>query len=200
MSDGRQDSPRRIPRARTTMGNQGADRRCAASGSRYRLHVAVSDVGDLVTSAGGWLCDRIEAGWDVNVAVGEPRDLRPLQILGVTAVVADQGFESLSDQGEVTEIAFAATAFEHDELLRRQVLKVLDQGATEVSIWGTTIPSRLEGRVHRLQHRLSVVSRAFKEHAVAAAAIPDTEINAIEEIYSSAPWYDTSVNSLREDA
>jgi hypothetical protein len=114
--------------------------------------------------------------------------------------VTDQGFESVSDRGEVAAIAFAAEAFDRDELLRRQVLKVLDQAATEVNVWGKTLPSRLEGRVHRLQHRLSVVSRAFKAHAVAAAAIPGADIGATEDLYSSAPWYDASVNNLREDA
>jgi hypothetical protein len=56
------------------------------SNIRYRLCVVARDVGELVDLAGGWICDRILAGWDVSVAVSEPRDLRPLQILGVTLV------------------------------------------------------------------------------------------------------------------
>jgi hypothetical protein len=181
------------------MGNQNALKRSTTSYTRYRLLVVVSDVGDLVTSAGGWICDRIQTGWDVSVAVTEPRDLRPLQILGVTAVVTGQGLESISDRGEVAAIAFAAEAFDRDELLRRRVLKALDQGATEINIWGKTLPIGLEGRVHRLQHRLSVASRAFKAHAVAAASIPGANIGATEDLYCSVRWYDASVDSLRED-
>jgi uncharacterized protein YlxP (DUF503 family) len=182
------------------MGNQNALKRSATSYTRYQLFVAISDVGEFVASAGGWICDRIQAGWDVSVAVTEPHDLRPLQILGITTVVTDQEFESLSDRGEVAAIAFAAEAFDRDEILRRQVLKALDQGATEVNIWGKALPSGLEGRVHRLQHRLSVASRAFKAHAVAAASIPGANIGATEDLYCSVRWYDASVDSLREDA
>jgi uncharacterized protein YlxP (DUF503 family) len=182
------------------MGNQNALKRSATSYTRYRLFVVISDVRELVASAGGWICDRIQAGWDVSVAVTEPHDLRPLQILGITTVVTDQEFEPLSDRGEVAAIAFAAEAFDRDELLRRQVLKALDQGATEINIWGKTLPIGLEGRVHRLQHRLSVASRAFKAHAVAAASIPGANIGATEDLYCSVRWYDASVDSLREDA
>jgi hypothetical protein len=182
------------------MGNQNALKRSATSYTRYRLFVAISDVGELVASAGGWICDRIQAGWDVSVAVTEPHNLRPLQILGITNVVTDQEFESLSDRGEVAAIAFAAEAFDRDELLRLRVLKALDQGPTEINIWGTTLPFGLEGRVHRLQHRLSIASRAFKAHAVAAASIPGANIGATEDLYCSVRWYDASVDSVREDA
>jgi hypothetical protein len=182
------------------MGHPGPQRLSVITSTRYQLFVVASDVGELVVAAGGWICDRIQAGWDVSVAVTEPHDLRPLQILGITTVVTDQGFESISDRGEVAAIAFAAEAFDRDELLRSLVLNVLDQGAIEVNIWGENLPSRLEGRVHRLQHRLSVVSRAFKTHAVAAAPIPGADISATEDLYSSAPHLGASVNNLREDA
>jgi uncharacterized protein YlxP (DUF503 family) len=182
------------------MGNQNALKRSATSCNRYRLFIAISDVRELVASAGGWICDRIQAGWDVSVAVTEPHDLRPLQILGITTVLTDQEFEPLSNRGEVAAIAFAAEAFDRDELLRRQVLKALDQGATEISIWGKTLPSGLEGRVHRLQHRLSITSRAFKAHAVAAVPFPIAAISATENLYSSASCCAASVNNLREDA
>jgi uncharacterized protein YlxP (DUF503 family) len=182
------------------MGNQNALKRSATSYTRYRLFVVISDVREFVASAGGWICDRIQAGWDVSVAVTEPHDLRPLQILGITAVVTDQGFESLSDRGEVAVIAFAAEAFDRDELLRRQVIKVLDHGASEVTIWGEILPIGLEGRVHRLQHRLSIASRAFKAHAVAAVPFPIAAISATEDLYSSASCCAASVNNLREDA
>jgi hypothetical protein len=172
------------------MGYQRVVRLSTTSHPRYRLFVAASDVGEVVASAGGWMCDRIQAGWDVIVAVSESRDLRPLQILGVTTVVTGHGFQSIGDRGEATAIGIASEAFDHNELLCREVLNVLDQGATEVIIWGGTIPSSLEGRVHRMQHRLSGAARAFKTHAVAAAAIPAAEVSATEEFFSSARCYD----------
>ena len=52
------------------MGYQRVVRLSTTSYTRYRLFVAASDVGELVASAGGWICDHIQAGWDVTVAVG----------------------------------------------------------------------------------------------------------------------------------
>lgn len=169
------------------MGYQRVARPSAVNHTRYRLLVVASDVGELVAAAGGWMCDRIQAGWDVGVAVGESRDLRPLQILGVTTVVTGHGFESTSDGGEAAAIAIASEAFDHNELLRREVHKVLARGDTEVIIWGATAPTRLEGRVHRLRYQLSGAARAFKTHAVAAASMPSGDVSATEDLFSSAP-------------
>lgn len=176
------------------MGRRDVVRNLEFSHTRYRLCIAASDVDELVASAGGWMYDRIQAGWDVSVTIAEPRDLRPLQILGATTVVTEHGFESLNNRGGTAAIAFASEAFDHNELLRGEVLKALEQAGTEVTIWGATIPNQLEGRIHRLQHRLSLAARAFKAHAVAAAPIPDADISATEDLYSSAPWYGASAD------
>lgn len=42
----------------------------------YELAVLPVDVADAVRSAGGWLCDRVRAGWKVNVFVDEGADGR----------------------------------------------------------------------------------------------------------------------------
>lgn len=175
------------------MGHQRAVRRSTIVYTRYRLCVAATDVGELVASAGGWMCDRIQAGWDVSVAVTKPRDLRPLRILGVTSVVTEYGFESLSHAGEIAAIALASESFDHNEHLRGAVLKVLDHGG-EVTIWGATIPSQLDGRVRGSQYRLSSVARALKTHAIAAAEIPAADISETEDLHIAAPWYDASAN------
>ena len=57
------------------------------SGSvKYRLDVVASSAADVVGSIGGWLYDRVRAGWDVNVLLAQECDDRPLQILGMHAV------------------------------------------------------------------------------------------------------------------
>jgi hypothetical protein len=160
--------------------------------TRYQLCVVAHDVGDLVASAGGWMCDRIHAGWDVSVAVAQPRDLRPLQILGVNPLVADQGFESISQGVGTAAIAIAPEIFENNEHIRAEVLETLDHGGTEVTLWGTAIPGELHGRVDRRQHRLSGAAQAFKAHALAAAAIPPGTVGATEDLYSAGPWFDAS--------
>jgi hypothetical protein len=40
------------------------------------------------------------------------------------------------------------------------------------------------------QHQLSGAARAFKAHALAAAAVPAATIGATEDMYSTEPWYD----------
>src|SRR5215208_5723706 len=63
------------------------DRLTASAGRvlRYQLNDVAATTEDVVESAGGWLCDRAKAGWDVNVLVAEGVDPRPLTILGATA-------------------------------------------------------------------------------------------------------------------
>ena len=39
---------------------------------RYRLDVVAANVADVVKFAGGWLVDRVMAGWDVTVLIGRP--------------------------------------------------------------------------------------------------------------------------------
>ena len=178
------------------MAHQGRKRLSVISSTRYQLCVVAHDVGELVDLAGGWMCDRTLAGWDVSVALSEPHDLRPLQILGVTTLLTHQRFTSINDGGATTSIAVAPGILENNDHIRAVVLQALDQPATEVTVWGPgpSIPSDLHGQLARRQHRLSGAARAFKAHALAAAAIPDAAINATEHMYGTEPWYDASVD------
>lgn len=51
-----------------------------------RIVVRAADTADVITSAGGWICDHVMAGWAVEVwlpeAAADGTDLRPLAILG----------------------------------------------------------------------------------------------------------------------
>jgi hypothetical protein len=174
------------------MGQQGRKRLSELSSTRYQLCVAAHDVRELVDLAGGWMCDRVLAGWDVSVALSEPHDLRPLQILGVTTLVTDQRFAAINDGGTTASIAVTPGIFENDDHIRGVVLHALDQPAIEVTFWGPSIPSDFQDQLARRQHRLSGAARAFKAHALAAAAIPGATINATENLYSTARWYDAS--------
>jgi hypothetical protein len=174
------------------MGHQGFPL-SGVSNIRYQLCVVARDVGELVDVAGGWICDRILAGWDVSVAVSEPRDLRPLQILGVT-VMTQQRLSLISDDSGAASIAIAPGIFENNNHIRSEVLEALDRGGNEVTFAGPSLPSELGGRLAKRQHRLSGAARAFKAHALAAASVPHAAINGTEKLYSSAPWYDACTN------
>ena len=169
------------------MGHQGRKRLSVISPTRYQLCVVAHDVGELVDLAGGWMCDLTLAGWDVSVALSEPHDLRPLQILGVTTLLTHQRFVSINDGGATASIAVAPGIFDSNDHIRGVVLHALDQPAIEVTFWGPSIPSDLHGQLATRQHRLSGAARAFKAHALAAAAVPDVAISATEDLYSTAP-------------
>ena len=64
---------------------------------RYRLDVVAASAADVVQSAGGWLYDRVMAGWEVTALVPHGCDTRPLRILGVQASDADPRF-ALADR------------------------------------------------------------------------------------------------------
>src|SRR5580692_6172670 len=75
---------------------------------RYRLDVVAASAVDVVQSAGGWLYDRVMAGWEVTVLLPDSRDTRSLRILGVR--VLDLESEETSS-GTSQSLAVSAEAF-----------------------------------------------------------------------------------------
>ena len=177
------------------MGHQGGKWLSVISSTRYQLCVVAHDVAELVDLAGGWMCDRALAGWDLSVALPEPYDLRPLQIIGVTTLLSHQRFASINDGDTTTSIAVTPGIVENNDHIRGVVLRALDQPAIEVTFWGPSIPSDLHGQLARRQYRLSGAARAFKAQALAAAAVPAAAISPTEDLYGTPPWYDASVDS-----
>ena len=148
----------------------------------YDLTVVASDVVDVVTGAGGWLYDRVRAGWRVTVVVPAFSDVRPLDILGVTTVTAGRQARQLST--EPAALAVSARAFGVDAELKRHVARALEQGTTEVTMWGDHAAA---GAVP-VQFRLSPAARAFKAHALTAAGVSAT-VSGTEQFHSCALWY-----------
>jgi hypothetical protein len=66
-------------------------------------------------------------------------------------------------------LAAAADLFGCDSRVRQGVLQALDQGVTEVTLWGETWPAELDDSVGLVQHRLSMAAKIFKAQALAAA-------------------------------
>ncbi|MGA9489272.1 MAG: hypothetical protein WBV80_03340 [Mycobacterium sp.] len=151
---------------------------------RYRLDVVAADVADVVRFAGGWLFDRAMAGWDVTVLVADHPDERPLQILGAQIVDLEYALETAEHRLRPQTLAVAADLFDCDPRVREGVLQALDQGATEVTLWGQTWPAELDDTVGLVQHRLSAAAQAFKAQAFAAAAVSPVSIEPIETFRS----------------
>ncbi len=151
---------------------------------RYRLDVVAADVADVVRFAGGWLFDRAMAGWDVTVLLADHPDERPLRILGVAVLDLEYALATVGHRPPPQTLAAAADLFDCDSRVRQGVLQALDQGATEVTLWGQTWPVELDGSVGLVEHRLSTAAQAFKAQALAAAAISPATIGRTETFRS----------------
>ncbi|EHI12853.1 hypothetical protein [Mycolicibacterium thermoresistibile] len=136
---------------------------------RYRLDVVAHDVVDVVRNAGGWIVDRVMAGWDVTVLTEDRADIRPLQILGVATLPLEDVLASWEGRPHPQTVAVAADLFDRDPRVRRGVLGALEQGHTEVTLWGDRWPAELSDGIGAVQHQLSAAARAFKAQALAAA-------------------------------
>jgi hypothetical protein len=147
---------------------------------RYRLDVVAADVADVVRFAGGWLFDRTMAGWDVTVLVADHPDERPLQILGAATLDLEYALATVGHRPPPQTLAAAADLFGCDSRVRQGVLQALDQGATEVTLWGQTWPVELDSHVGLVEHRLSAAAQAFKAQALAAAGISLASVGPVE--------------------
>jgi hypothetical protein len=167
------------------VGGVGHTRLCADGlDMRYRLDVVALSVLEVVTHAGGWLCDRVMAGWDVTVRVADHADERPLQILGAQTLDFDDALASVDYRPRPHALAVATDLFGSDLRVRQGLLKVLDDGLTEVTLWGETWPAELDDNFDSVQHRLSTAARLFKAHALAAAGTPNVSVGFSETFRS----------------
>lgn len=137
---------------------------------RYRLDVVAANAADAVKFAGGWMYDRVMAGWDVTVLLADRTDERPLHILGVETADLEAALAMWSDRPHPQTVAVAADLFANNERVRQGVLGALEQGLTEVTLWGDTWPAELNDSVGPVAHHLSAAARAFKSQALTAAS------------------------------
>jgi hypothetical protein len=150
---------------------------------RYQLNVVASTACDVVQSAGGWLCDRARAGWDVNVMVADG-DPRPLTILGATALDLNDGFlPMVRSASRVGALAVSADLLASDTRVCNEVLRVLKHGLTEVAVWGKQWPAELGRQAEPVQHRVSSAARAFKAYALIAADVSADSVTPTETLY-----------------
>ncbi len=153
---------------------------------RYRLDIVAPSVAEAVRNAGGWIFDRVMAGWDVNVLLTEPGGTRPLTILGAQTVDFESVLAAGDDQPHPQALAVAADLVDTDARVREGVLRALDYGMTEVALWGGAQPIDLDRSVDSVEHRLSSAARLFKAQALAAAAVEDVAVAATESFHSGA--------------
>lgn len=71
-----------------------------------------------------------------------------------------------------------AELFNTDDRVRQGLLNVLEQGRTEVTLWGEGCPGELS--ISPVQHELSAAARAFKAQALAAVNVHDAIVGDTE--------------------
>lgn len=131
---------------------------------RYRFHVLAPGVADAVTFAGGLICDRAMAGWEVTVLVAGAVDDRVIQILGATAASLRRPSAGPAPQ----LLAVATDLFVANRSVRDLVVGALDGGVTDLLLWGRHRPTGLNCSFNVVGHRPSAAALAFKAHALAA--------------------------------
>lgn len=149
--------------------------------TRYELDVIGAGVADVVACAGGWLFDRVMAGWDVTVAVPHHLDSAPLRILGVNAVALD----ALADARPATRaLAVAGPMCNADDVVREVVGAALGSARTEVTLWGDAWIPALGSRGAAVRHELSSAARVFKAQALSAAGADAASVAPFEAFFS----------------
>ncbi|BBZ47748.1 hypothetical protein MPRM_50290 [Mycobacterium parmense] len=155
--------------------------------------MVAANVVDAVRFAGGWLFDRSMAGWDVTVLLPDHaagrHEVRPLHILGAGVLDLEEALRSVDFRPRPQALAAAADLFGCDSRVRQGVLQALDQGVTEVTLWGEDWPAELDDSVGLVQHRLSTAARTFKSAALAAAALRPESIGHSETFRSGLLAY-----------
>jgi hypothetical protein len=147
---------------------------------RYRLDVVALSAADVVQSAGGWLYDRVMAGWEVTVLLPHSCDIRPLRILGVQAL--DPESQPALTESTSQSLAVSADAFTADARVREKVLESLGDRLTEVALWGDGWPLAVNRAMTRAQHVLSSAARSFKVYALTAAGIGCDSVDPTETL------------------
>lgn len=140
---------------------------------KYQLNVVASSVLDAVSASGGWLFDRVMAGWEVNVLLAEPGDIRPLSIVGARVFDLETALRpAAADSRRPEALAVSSDMFARDLRISREVVSALRRGRTEVTFWGAALPATVDTATTVVEHRLTAAAHAFKSRALAMASAP----------------------------
>ncbi|MCV7017577.1 hypothetical protein [Mycolicibacterium aichiense] len=160
--------------------------------ARYQLDVVGAHVADVVDSAGGWLFDRVMAGWDVRVAVAHAGDLDALRILGVQPTALRVMFDG-SDLP--TALALAGAVCGEDDRVRDALAASVRSARTEVTVWGDVWLPSVGRRGAEVCHQLSAAARVFKAQAAVAAGL-DSTVGPVEAFRSYGQGVRTEYQDL----
>ncbi|WP_019926718.1 hypothetical protein [Nocardia sp. BMG111209] len=140
---------------------------------RYRLLVMTPTAAQAVCEAGGWLFDRVMAGWDVTVLTAAAADpgAMPIRILGADVVrLAD--FVRIHRSAPAPQgIAVIGDVCGSSAPAGRMVAERLDAGDCEITVIGGG-DARLDHLSDTIDYRPSAAAQAFKRYALAQSTQP----------------------------
>lgn len=179
------DSTRRgVPRERQSLDTVAGAR--SGTPRRHRVVLTAPRVGDVVRGAGGWLFDRVAAGWDVLVLTAEPGDPRPLHILGATALDLETAWALPRHGRRPHAVALSAETYGADARVRDWLHRALEAGLADARIWDCRAAARAEGAGPPMPYLPSGAARAFKAQALVAAALQAEQAAAPEVFHGIA--------------
>jgi hypothetical protein len=148
--------------------------------------VAATGMAELVQFAGGWLFDHVLNGWNVVIAVTDHTYSAAVGIGGVPVVALDSELLSPQAGPRPREVAASMALSQSDPRLRAGLRSLLDDGETDIRLWGESPAHELGHPFTPVQHRLSVAALAFKATAWAAVSAQAEPIEIIERFHVRA--------------
>jgi len=143
----------------------------------YHIQVVACDVGDAVRFAGGWICDRVAAGFRVAILTNGIADTRAARIVGATVI--DLNAITAEGAGTLNLVSEPRTG---EEQMRRHVRAVATRNSTGVTVWGG-LYADISRRGEVVHHRLSSAAYLFKGHALAATGF-DGPVDVVETFHA----------------
>ncbi|WP_020109951.1 hypothetical protein [Nocardia sp. 348MFTsu5.1] len=163
---------------------------------RPRLAVLGSSMADVVEHAGGFVFDRVMAGWDVTVLVPGSTNHRATRILGSgflnldLALTREMRYAMSATAGDPWPHAIALSRYLYESEPRIRIglgQQTIERGLNKVLLWG----NRSEYERHRgdsIDHRLSIAALVFKAQALSAAkSMPTEDVGRIETFIEQPP-------------
>ena len=152
---------------------------------RPRMALVGMSVGEVITSAGGWMFDHAMGGWDAYVAARDLKGARALRILGARCVDLDATLVAPGPGPWPQMLAVSAELYRVDRRVRDGVWETLNRCGTTLTMWGPDCPVELEPRVHTTLYRISAAAGAFKPHALAAVGAAPTADTSVELLHTA---------------
>lgn len=156
-----------------------AERRARGIAINYRVTVVATTTSDIVEHAGGLLCDRALAGWEVTALVADSPNSLPLQIIGSKASELHAGL-AMQERPYPHALLVDTSLYDCEPLVRADVLRALNQGVTQVLFWGLPPSPEQNHRGTPMLYRLSSAARLFKAQALTAAHRGGGDVSDVE--------------------